>query len=67
MCNLVGALTFKLEERVGLKKFGFNSYAHPFDTHLIQGSWDRLGVERGIWVEPDGLARIGPIFWRVEP
>ena len=24
-------------------------------------------VKLGIWVEPDGLARIGPIFWRAEP
>ena len=24
-------------------------------------------VELGIWVEPDGLARIGLIFWRVGP
>ena len=24
-------------------------------------------LELGIWVEPDGLARIGPIFWRVGP
>ena len=24
-------------------------------------------VELGIWVEPDGSAHFGPIFWRVGP
>ena len=47
---------------------GSFSNGRPITFNFIQIVYKMAyHVELGIWVEPDGLARIGPIFWRVGP